>query len=184
MKKNDPRNLLINITQILNDLKIPYLITGGIAVFIWGRPRFTADIDLIIELFQKDLSNLERALRRLSKSAYVDVDMMGEALRTYGEFNFIDGESGVKVDFWIAKNDEFDQSRFKRRIIKKVFGKSLYLTSPEDLILIKLKWYQESQSNRHLEDVESIFNNCGERLDRKYLEKWVVKLGVRELLSN
>ena len=46
----DPRHLLIRIVEILNKLEIPYIVTGGIAVLIWGRPRFTANIDIVIQL--------------------------------------------------------------------------------------------------------------------------------------
>jgi len=49
MQSEDPRHLLVNIAKILERLKIPYMVTGGMAVFIWGRPRFTADIDMVIE---------------------------------------------------------------------------------------------------------------------------------------
>jgi len=48
--QQDPQDLLIKIVNVLDDLKIPYLITGGIAVLVWGRPRFTADIDVVIEI--------------------------------------------------------------------------------------------------------------------------------------
>ena len=41
MENSDPRDLLINVAEILKRLKIPYLVTGGMAVMIWGRPRFT-----------------------------------------------------------------------------------------------------------------------------------------------
>lgn len=46
-EETDPRKLLIKIAKILKELKIPYLVTGGVAVLIWGRPRFTADIDIL-----------------------------------------------------------------------------------------------------------------------------------------
>ena len=53
----------------------------------------------------------------------------------------------------------------------------------EDLILVKLRWQQISPSSKQLEDVESIFKISGDKLDRKYLARWVVKLGVRDLYS-
>jgi len=40
MPQEDPKNLLVNIAKILKELKIPYIITGGMAVLVWGRPRF------------------------------------------------------------------------------------------------------------------------------------------------
>ena len=55
--------------------------------------------------------------------------------------------------------------------------------SLEDLILAKLYWQQISPSSKQLEDVESVFKISGDKLDRKYLAKWVAKLGVRDLYS-
>jgi len=180
----DPRHLLINIARILKQLKIPYIITGGMAVLIWGRPRFTADIDIVVELKKKDIDNLEKALIALGNAGYIDKGAIREALETKGEFNFIDGETGVKVDFWVLRDDPFDFSRLKRRIAKSILGERVYFTSPEDLILIKLRWYQEFQSSRQIEDVESILRISGKKLDMQYLKHWAKKLGVLEIFRS
>lgn len=63
MEQIDPRRLLIRITEILERLNLPYLITGGIAVLVWGRPRFTADIDIVVELKHQDIKKLKTALQ-------------------------------------------------------------------------------------------------------------------------
>jgi len=55
--------------------------------------------------------------------------------------------------------------------------------SPEQFILIKLKWYKTSQSSKHLEDAESVLTISGEKLDMDYLNKWAEKLGVLEILN-
>ena len=183
MEKIDPRHLLIKIAGILERLNIPYIITGGMAVLVWGRPRFTADIDIVVELEQKNLPALEKALRELSDGGYVDYEMMKDALQREGEFNFVDGETGVKVDFWILKQDDFDKSRIKHRVEKEVLGKKIYFTTAEDLILIKLKWYKESESSRQKEDVESIFKISGEKLDMSYINSWAVKLELTDTLK-
>lgn len=183
MDKNDPQHLLLQIIEILNNLNISYLVSGGMAVLVWGRPRFTADIDVIIELYQKDIAKLEEALKNLSAAGYIDRNMMEEALKIKGEFNFIDGDSGIKVDFWVLKNDDFDRSRLLRRQSKMLLGKNIFVSSAEDLILIKLQWYKNSKSSRHLEDVESIFKISGEALDRDYLKKWARKLKIEDELK-
>lgn len=67
----DPQNLLVKISKILNQLNIPYLVTGGMAVYVWGRPRFTADIDRVIEL---TIEKVEQLVQILSRSGYVDLD--------------------------------------------------------------------------------------------------------------
>lgn len=171
MESIDPKHLLVDVAKILERLKIPYMITGGMAVFVWGRPRFTADIDIVVELEPENVNNLEEALLTLSEASYVDKDTIKRALMRHGEFNFIDGKTGVKVDFWVLNKNSFDKSRLKRRIGRKILNKNVYFISPEDLILSKLFWYEKSQSARHLEDIESILK-IQKKLDLRYIRKW------------
>lgn len=184
MEQTDPRTLLINIAGIFDELSLPYLITGGMAVSVWGRPRFTADIDIVVEIKPSDIKGLVKALKGLGRAGYIDEDTAGEIVRKGGEFNFIDGITGIKVDFWVSSNGDFDLSRFKRRSAKKILGQKIYFTSPEDLILSKLKWFKESGSNRHLEDAESVLKISGDDLDMGYLREWAKKLGVMNELGN
>lgn len=183
MEQIDPRHLLIKIAQILEDLGILYFITGGMAVLAWGRPRFTADIDILVELEGKNVNHLEKALLSLGEAGYVDRDAIEEALSREGEFNFIDGITGVKVDFWILKKSSFDVLRMKRKVEQNILGQRVYFISPEDLILNKLDWYQASQSSRHLEDAESVLKISGDMLDFEYLKQWAKKLGVADVLA-
>lgn len=184
MENSDPRHLLVEVSRILKKLNIPYIITGGMAVFIWGRPRFTADIDIVVELGREKLSNLIKELKKISAASYVDEDDALQALRAHDEFNFIDGASGIKVDFWILdRRDEFNFSRLERSVKKKILDEEIDFISPEDLILIKLKWYRESESDKQLEDVRSILKISGDMLDYEYLKTWALKLGVSELLN-
>lgn len=183
MEQKDPRHLLIEVSAILQKLKIPYIITGGFAVLVWGRPRFTADIDIVVELKFENINILVKTLSLLGKTNYIDKDAVKNALNHSGEFNFIHGDTGIKVDFWVLEKTPFELSRMKRRIAKSVLGKKVYFTSPEDLILSKLQWYQQSQSSRHLEDAESVFKISGKKLDMEYLKRWAEKLNVLTILN-
>ena len=174
MEEIDPRHLLVDIANILDRLHISYMITGGMAVFVWGRPRFTADIDIVIELKSEDINNLEKALMALSKAGYIDRGSMERALMRRGEFNFIDGETGVKVDFWILGDDSFNTERLKRRITRKILNNNICFISPEDLILSKLRWYKQAESSKHLEDIESSLK-IQKKLDMRYIRKCAKK---------
>lgn len=178
----EQEKLLREIAEILKKLDIPYIITGGIAVVVWGRPRFTADIDIVVELKSKQVDRLADELLKIDKDVYVDKRMMQMALINKGEFNFIHSESGLKVDFWILKNDAFDRERLRRRIKKNIAGTDIFLTSPEDLILIKFLWYKESGSTRQLEDVESILR-IQKKLDMRYIHKWAKLHGTISALE-
>lgn len=185
MQSSDPRELLGALAKILRKLKIPYIVTGGIAVLVWGRPRYTADIDIVIELEKNRAEAFREALLSLGKAGHLDYDVMMEALASEGEFNFIHGESGVKVDFWVLKkHDDFDTARLKRKKVKIILGEKINFISPEDLILVKLKWHKESGSARQLEDVESILKISGEKLDIKYLKTWTTQFDVDEIFGS
>lgn len=173
-------DLLVKIATILGDLNIPYIITGGMAVSVWGRPRFTADIDIVVELFPKNIKILAKELLKLDKDVYVSQEAMLEALKYNGEFNFIDPHSQLKVDFWVV-NDAFNKQKIKRKIVKKIEGKKINFISPEDLILSKLLWYKESNSTRQLEDIQSVLRIS--KVDLKYLKTWAKEQDTIETLS-
>lgn len=185
MQKLDPRHLLVNVVKILRRLKIPYIITGGMAVLIWGRPRFTADIDIVVELKVQDIDKIEQGLKSLGDKNYISKVDIQRALVNKSEFNFIDGETGVKIDFWILKDDNpFDQSRLKRRVAKNIMGERVYFSSPEDLILIKLLWHKISPSSRQVDDVASILKISGDKINMRYLKEWAKNMNTSKILND
>lgn len=183
METINPEKLLLRVAPILDELRIDYYVTGGFAVSVWGRPRATFDIDIVIKLLEPKVKPLAMALRKISKYGYIDEESAKEALRRKGEFNFIDPETGIKVDFWITKGNEISKKEFERRIVKKINGQKVYFISPEDLILNKLFWHQKSESSRHLEDVESVFKISDKKLDKSYLKKQAAILEIAVLLK-
>jgi len=176
------KELLIKIAEILGKLKIDYVITGGMAVSVWGRPRATFDIDIIIQLKKPDIRKLARAFRAFDEAAYVDEEAMMQALEKKREFNFIHSATQLKIDFWIA-GDAIAIDEIKRGISKKIDSQNIKFISPEDLILSKLRWYEESQSTRHLEDIESILKISGDKLDMKYLKNAAEWQNTKEILD-
>lgn len=183
MQKRDYLDLLVQVAKICKKLRIPYFVTGGIAVITWGRPRVTADIDMIVGLQHEHVDRFEKALRALKKTSYMSRHAIEGALLTGGEFNFIDSDTGVKVDFWIAKDDPFGISRMKRKRTKIIRGERVNFISPEDLILTKLQWGQKSVSTRHFEDALAVVAISKKQLDMRYLNYWARKLGLEKSLE-
>lgn len=173
--------LLKKIGGILQKLEIPYVVTGGVAVSVWGRPRYTADIDIAIELLPQKLNALSYELSKIGDDVYVDRNMMSQALQQKGEFNVIDPDSDLKIDFWILRGSPFDTNEIERRVKRKILGQSVFFISPEDLILRKLLWHQESQSDRQLADIVTILGRQ-KNLDWPYLWKWSKKQGTARIL--
>ena len=172
-----PTDLLNKVAEILNNLRIDFFVSGGFAVSVWGRPRFTADIDLVIYLEEKNINQLAGKLKNEFPDAYIDSLQMRDALKNNGEFNIIEPNVGMKIDFWIVYNQEYDKLRL-RRSIKRNIGREVRFISPEDLIISKLQWMQNDPSSRHIEDIRSVLEIT--KVDKSYLKENVKKLGLEK----
>lgn len=78
----NPEKLLLKVVPILDELQIDYYITGGFAVSVWGRPRATFDIDIVVKLVEPKVRPLAEALREISKFGYIDEETAKEALKS------------------------------------------------------------------------------------------------------
>ena len=167
-----PEELLKKIAKILGELKIPYAVTGGFAISVYGTPRYTADIDIIIELLEKNIKPLAKKLLEIEKDVYVDEGMIREALLHKSEFNFIEPDFGLKVDFFVKDNSLYNKLKIKRRIEQDIFGQGIFFVSPEDLILSKLLWAKDSESQKQYGDIKTVLRNSRLKLDFEYLRGW------------
>ena len=74
----------------------------------------------------------------------VDKEMIREAIQQGGMFNLLDVKHGDKVDFWLLCREPFDISRFGRRYTEHFMDITFHVSSPEDTIVMKLRWAQMS----------------------------------------
>ena len=44
--------------------------------------------------------------------------------------------------------------------------------APEDIIISKMRYYRQSQQEKHLRDITGIIRVRGEELDRAYIARW------------
>jgi hypothetical protein len=173
MTKSTPTTILISIAKVLDELKIDYYVSGGFAVSVWAKPRFTADIDLIIKMTHQEKKSLAQKIKKLFPEGYLDPEQIDTALARHGEFNFIEPDTGMKVDFWVAKDEDFEKECFKNSKIKDVGYKVKFISS-ENLIISKLIWYSQTNSSRHIEDAQNVLKLA--EPNKNYIKKWALKL--------
>lgn len=172
--------LLKKVIEVLEECQIPYSVTGSIASSLQGEPRATHDIDLIVMLKKTDVENLMAHFKE--QRYYLNEQSIKEAITHQSMFNLIDTEEGDKVDFWLLTNEPFDVSRFKRRYQEDFFGIKMFVTSPEDTILAKLRWAKMSGgSQKQMIDVLRIYEVQFGQLNMEYIEFWVEKLDLEPL---
>ena len=175
------QELLIKVAAALVAHGIPYMLTGSIASSLYGEPRLTHDIDVILQVTAEDALTL--AVSFPKPRYYLDEpQIIMEMVRETSMFNLIDTESGDKVDFWILTASPFDQERFRRRTQVAVFGTRIWVPSPEDVILSKLSWsILAGGSEKQFQDALRVFEVQRAKLDTSYCEKWALHLGVAGL---
>lgn len=168
------------LVRRLEALGIPYMVAGSVASSHHGRPRATNDADVVIDPTPEALDALVAAL--LADGCYVDARIAREALRARRLFNVIDPESAFKVDLIVRKERPFSREEFARRERRHLGGLPASLATAEDTILSKLEWSRKAGgSERQLADALGVLEVSGDRIDRAYVERWAVALGVEDL---
>ena len=163
------------ITDVLDQYEIPYMLSGSIAMGLYTVPRMTRDIDFIVHLEAK---NLDLSVNSFGNGYYCDKDAVKDAIAgPIKMFNIIDHASGYKAYFVVLKDDPFRQEEFNRRLRVDFYGRTIYVVSPEDLLISKLIWIQDLQSAVQIEDLKSLV--IVDNLDWQYISKWVKQLKLR-----
>ena len=175
-------DLLIETVSALEAAGVGYMLTGSLASSLQGEPRATHDVDLVIEVDMRAVVGLAAAFS--APRYFFDQIAARDALVQRGMFQLLDTASGDKVDFWALTDSEFDRSRFSRRIEVSVLGTRLWLTTPEDTIIQKLKWAADSVgSDRQIGDAVGVYEVQAGALDEAYLREWTDRLNLSALLS-
>lgn len=159
---------LKQILPTLNRSSIPYVIIGGVASGILGRPRATLDIDILVGGGSVGLSKISSLLERKG----------GAKVKSFLETNPLLQGSMIRMRFGpihvdlMCSRDHHDQVTLRRRKKISAFGTRVFLPKPEDLMLLKMK----TGRDRDLSDCTGIFEAQKNRLDLKYLWRWAARL--------
>ena len=161
--------------------KIPYMLSGGVAMSSYTLPRFTRDFDFIVHLKPADALLISNHFK---EGYYCDEDAIRESIKNKGLFNIIDHKSHYKADFIMLKDEAYRQVEFSRRRKIDFLNMKIYIVSPEDLLLSKLIWIQQLESALQKEDIKLLSEI--KDLDWKYIKQWIgtLKINTFELIKN
>ncbi|NJP12569.1 MAG: nucleotidyltransferase family protein [Leptolyngbyaceae cyanobacterium RU_5_1] len=172
----DSTGLAALLHRIFAELNIPYYITGGVAAIAYGEPRTTRDVDIVLEINRDDIDELVKALEAAGFYVPGVEDLKAGRMQTLGVTHI---ETISRADLVVSGKEAFDKVKFeRRRIISMPAAGELFFASPEDLILNKLRWGRQSQSEKQWRDVLGILKTQGTALDFEYLRSWTDTLGL------
>ena len=174
---SSPLGLLGTLRLLLNSFPPdapPYCVIGALAVGAWGQPRATKDIDLLILLEESTQPEFTAWLGTAGFT--LDEDwarqnplMKGRGMRLRHRSH--------PVDLMIP-GDAHEREALTRRVSLIIEGQPVWMATPEDLILLKLKACRD----RDLVDALSIVHRQASRLDLDYLGRWADRLGLQSEL--
>jgi len=182
----DQRAFNARLIALLEQLNIPYAIGGSVAAMVYGEPRLTVDIDVMLHAQPEDLARLVDEISRWQiyispLEAILEIDIPHER-----PFNAIDGTIGTKADFFVVKTSGLDASAMARRRrlrADRQTASEAWFLAPEDVILYKLSYYRQGGevSQKHPVDIAKMLAVVGDALDLPYIERWAAEIGVGDL---
>lgn len=155
---------VIRLHRALDGAGVPHAFGGAIAVNYHREPRSTLDIDINIFLCPADQQVALEALRQLYHPDDLaqtrrEIERVGQARSRWGD-TFID---------LFFSNTEFHEA-MAARVVHEDFGDiRIPVLSIDDLIVCKVLFDRP----RDWIDVEAVVMSDGERLDRRYIERWL-----------
>jgi hypothetical protein len=182
--QNEPVEVTLRVTRVLEQLGVPYLIGGSLASTLYGMIRTTQDADIVAEMRAEHTQPFASAL----SGFYFDDQMITDAIRHYSNFNIIHRETMFKVDVFIPRPRPFLASQFARAR-RQTFALepevSAIFASAEDVILSKLEWYRigSEVAGQQWRDVLGVMKTRAGELDLDYLHQWARELRVDDLLE-
>ena len=168
----------------LEELRVDYMITGGVASVIYGDPRFTRDIDLVLGLKEGDAGSLLDAFPP-DDFYRPPLDVLREEIQRPrgGHSNIIHRDTALRADVYLVGDDPLHAWAFERRVrIPLVDDVAIWLAPPEYVVIRKLQYFQQSGSDRHLRDISAMLEISGEKIAIPEVEGWVQRLGLDEAL--
>jgi len=160
-------DLVKRIATTCEEQRLLYAFSGALANAVWGVPRATKDLDLLISVPRIALPKTLEALRALGCRG-----SMEGALKTSIEEHVVRLDyQGLEVEVFLPSLPYHDEV-LRRRIRRDVEGVPAYFVTAEDLVILKFLFHRA----KDVADIQTILAIQANRLDRGYLSSTLKKL--------
>ena len=179
----DVLDVALLVARALERAGVGYFLGGSLASSLQGEPRSTNDVDLVVDLAERDVA---RFVAALGSDFDVDEAALREAARARSSWNVLYLPLVTKIDLFVLRDAPFDASEFsRRRPVEVREGRTLFVKSAEDTVLRKLLWYRSGGgvSERQWRDVVEVLRQSRAVLDAAYLDLWAARLDLADLLA-
>ncbi len=162
---------------------IDYLLVGSYSSNFYGIPRSTKDADFVAVLGDK----IGEVQKFLGPEFIWDAQPSFETVTGTFREKVSAPTLPFDIEIFHLSKDPHDQSRFqrRRRVNDTSIGCDIWIPSPEDVIIMKLRWAKLAKRDKDREDVRDVIAVQGdEALDWPYIHRWCAEHGTRTLLDD
>ncbi|MBA4317778.1 MAG: hypothetical protein C0412_05200 [Flavobacterium sp.] len=174
-------NLFLKFIRPLNELGLRYIVTGAAASIMYGEPRLTNDIDIVIEIENKDV---DRLIRYFPPSEYYvppkEIILIEKGRTERGHINLIDNATGFKADIYFVGCNKLSKWALDNFRSYAFSGTSIRLAPPEYVIVMKLAYHRESGHQKHLIDIEAMLSNSSAIIDFVTLNNFIAEQSLEK----
>jgi hypothetical protein len=161
---------------------VPHMFTGAFATGLYGTPRSTADVDVVVDV--ADPTAVARLASRLAPTVTFDPQVQFDTL-TFGSrrIGVTSDIPPLVVELFSLFDDPFVREQFARRRERLVatIGQPVPVPSVEDLVIQKLRWGR----GKDLDDARDVLAIQGiASLDMNYVRGWCEKHGTVDALES
>lgn len=181
-----PLQIVADVSRRLTERGFRHLIGGSFASSAWGEIRATNDVDIAVIVGEDQGLELANVFR---PPYSISLEAIRSALEEPGVYRMahaIHMDEAFSIDLFLVRPDPYTLTEFERaKMIEAVEAHSIPFAAPENIVLQKLRWYEEGNriSDRQWNDIVRVLENQWEALDYAYLRRWAAHLGVEELLE-
>lgn len=146
------------VARFLAAHRIRYFAIGGVGVSLWGHPRTTRDLDVVLLLERPQAPGLVAELNRLG---FRIAKSLARKLMEGRMIQLPVGETELDLKICTTRHD---REALERATVARFADFTLSVGSPEDLILYKLQsWRRQDQA-----DIENLLTHA-RGLDAAYI---------------
>ena len=171
--------LIETFIRPLHEHRIPYFVTGSVASMVYGEPRHTNDIDLVLSINSHHIATLAKAFPEddyyLPPSEVIETEILRGSR---GHFNIISQIHFLKGDIYLVGNDSLQRWGAENARKIDIDGLTIHFAPPEYVIIRKLEFYREGGSEKHLRDIASMLSESPEEIDQSFLQHQLTFLNL------
>lgn len=174
-----PPELVALFLAPLEATGVQYMVTGSVAATIYGEPRLTQDVDLVLQLSSSDAARVVDAFPDSEYYAPPLEVLTDEAGRpTDGHFNLLHRETGLRADCYLAGDDALCLWGLANCRSLAVGEQRIRVAAPEYVILQKLRYFRAGGGEKHLRDIARMLRVSRDGIDYTVIASWVESLGL------